>query len=691
MTRRQKILVWMFLIVPLICGTVAIFGPTDPAGIIGPPTPIHRYRTLAPTVTTTPGATAALGSRTEPRKSAAPAGDMQISDLYHRLQTDPTSISSLTFINGANTVAVHLRDGSEPSAKIPDGGEQTLYSAALSANVPFDAKDAPMSRMELFRTFGPFLIGLAIIAFMMFRGGMLGFKGGAGGAGGSGLGKLGSSKAKDFKTLAEGETPLTFNDIAGCDEAVAHMKRVVRWQKYRRIYELCGAKPPRGYIISGPPGGGKTLMVRILAFQIDAGVHVTSGSDFDEMLVGVGASRVRGMFDKAIKDYEETGKPQIIIIDEIDAMGGKRSNHANNGTEPTLNAMLVQLDGVMQNKGIIVIGLTNRPDMLDEALTRPGRLEYHVTIDEPDTAGRAAIAEIHGRGKPVAATATPKWVAELTYGFSGAKIAMVYNHAAILAAEDIVPEEGVALDTVVVPPGVITREHLMKAIDLVLFGDENTSKQKNTREQDKINTMVHELAGHALTADTLKAWVDRVGKVTIARHRGMLGFVSFRPDHDRTGWTKEQALARIIVAMAGRVAQEHYLGVSDSGARGDFQQATDYAREMVMSWGMTSVGYLGLGVRNDGRQVSIGSWLQNKVDREVVRVTNECYEAAVTIVKANHERFKQFAPLLMESERFEADEWDELTQKHPSTFDVSTLQMFANVSRPVKTLEEILK
>ncbi|HEY9760154.1 MAG TPA: AAA family ATPase [Oculatellaceae cyanobacterium] len=686
MTTRQKILVWLLVIVPLIAGTIAIFGPTDPAGITTPR--LARVRTIAHPLTTAQSATAAVTSRNEPRKSAAPPGDMQVSDLYERLASDPASLSSLTFLNGANTVIVHLKDGGTPSVKMPDGSEQSLFSAALTAKVPFEAKDAPVSRLELLRTFGPFLIGIALMVFIMFRGGMLGFKGASDNGG---LGKLGSSKAKDFKSLAEGQKVLTFDDIAGCDEAVSHMKRVVRWQKYRRIYELCGAKPPRGYVISGPPGGGKTLMVRIVAFQIDADVHLTSGSDFDEMLVGVGASRVRGMFDKAIKQYEETKRPQIIIIDEIDAVGGKRNQHGNTGTEPTLNAMLVQLDGVLENKGIIVIGLTNRPDMLDEALTRPGRLEYHITIDEPDTAGREAIAKIHARGKPVAADATPRWVAELTYNFSGAKIAMVYNHAAILAAEDIVDGEGEVQELVKAPADVITRKHLMKAIDLVLFGDENTAKQANTREQDKINTMVHELGGHALSADTLKEFVDQVGKVTIARHRRALGFVSFRPDHDRTGWTKEQALARIIVAMAGRVAQEHYLGVCDSGARGDFQQATDYAREMVMSWGMSSVGKLGLGTRDDGRQVSIGAWLQNKVDREVVRITNECYEAAVTIVRANDERFKMFAPLLMESERFEADEWEELTRKHPNTFDVSSLAMFADARRPVKTLEEILK
>lgn len=687
MTTRQKILVWLLVIVPLIAGTIAIFGPTEPSGISTPP--IARVRTAGHSLTTPSSATAAIASRNEPRKTAAPPDDMQVSDLYQRLESDPASLSSLTFLNGSSTVLVHLKDGSTHQVKMPDGSEQSLFASALSANVPFDAKDAPISRMELLRTFGPFLIGIGLMVFIMFRGGLLGFKGAAGDTGG--LGKLGSSKARDFKSLSEGETPLTFDDIAGCDEAVMHMKRVVRWRKYRRIYELCGAKPPRGYVISGPPGGGKTLMVRIVAFQIDADVHLTSGSDFDEMLVGVGASRVRGMFDKAVAQHDETGRPQIIIIDEIDAVGGKRNSHGNTGTEPTLNAMLVQLDGVLQNKGIIVIGLTNRPDMLDEALTRPGRLEYHITIDEPDTAGREAIAKIHARGKPIAADATARWVAELTYNFSGAKIAMVYNHAAILAAEDIVGEGEQSLDSVKVPAGVITRKHLLKAIDLVLFGDENTAKQANTRDQDKINTLVHELAGHALTADTLSDFVDKVGKVTIARHRRALGFVSFRPDHDRTGWTKEQALARIIVAMAGRVAQEHYLGISDSGARGDFQQATDYAREMVMSWGMSSVGKLGLGTRDDGRQVTIGTWLQNEVDHEVVRITNECYEAAVTIVKANDERFKQFAPMLMESERFESDEWEELTRQYPNSFDVSSLAMFASARPCVKTLEEILK
>jgi cell division protease FtsH len=228
---------------------------------------------------------------------------------------------------------------------------------------------------------------------------------------------------------------------------------------------------------------------------------------------------------------------------------------------------------------------------------------------------------------------------------------------------------------------------MLKAIDFVQFGDQQSSKQVHTREQDKINTMVHELAGHALCGDSLTEYVDKIGKVTLARHNRVLGFVAFRPDHDKTGWTKEQALARIIVAMAGRVAQEYYLGISDSGARGDFQQGTDLAREMVMSMGMSKVGKLGLGVRSDGSQIKIGPWLQNRCDREFVRITNECYEAAETLVKANEERFKILAPMLMKSESFDADEWEALMRQHPHTFDITSLPMFANVRPAVKTLE----
>ena len=365
---------------------------------------------------------------------------------------------------------------------------------------------------------------------------------------GRGFTGLGKSRAKDFKALTANETRLTFDDIAGVDEAIVHLKRISRWRKFRWLYELFGAKTPRGYLLKGPPGTGKTLSVTILAHQTDADVHVCSGSDFDEMLVGVGSSRVRDLFERAHKQHQETGRDQYIIIDEIDAVAGKRNPLGNTGTEPTLNAMLVQLDGVLKNKGIIVFGITNRDDMLDEAIKRPGRLEYHIKFDNPDVGGRESIAKIYARNKPMARDANPAWVARQTPGFSGAKIELLYNHAAILAAERVnPPEAGLHALT---PDMTITRDDVLSAIDFVLHGDELTGKQSRVSEEEEENTTVHETA-HALVADSLKQWATPVRKATIMRRSEALGFVAFLEEQDRTGWQKQQLYAHIIVYMAG--------------------------------------------------------------------------------------------------------------------------------------------
>ena len=680
MTRSQKLWGWILGLVPLLGLLGFILGPTYPAGM--PDTSGRTHNPRAAISSATPANHGAGASSPVRAPPGDPTVEMQASDLYTLLQTNAASVSKLTFVNGQNEVFVRRVNGADVFVRLPDQGVENMTAAAVKANVVFDALVPPVSTWELIRTFGPVL--LTVIAFVVFilmqRGGS-----GAGGKAG-GIMRLGKSKAKDFKALAEGEKPLTFDDIAGCDDAVKHMKRIARWQKYRRIYELFGAKPPRGFLIVGPPGTGKTLLVRVVAHVIDAKIHVTSGSDFDEMLVGVGSSRVRDMFGGAVKDFDETGKTQIIIVDEIDAMAAKRGAHGNNGSEHTLNAMLVELDGVLQSKGVIVIGLTNRPDMLDPALTRAGRLEYHISVDLPDVAGREAIGVIHSRGKRVAKDVTPKWVAKMTYSFSGAQLALVYNHAAILAAERVQIDENIPVDELL-KTGITTeieRDDIIKAIDFVQFGDEKTSKQLGMRRQDKINTNVHELGGHALVADVLKDYCDPINKVSMMRHSKTLGFVSFMPDHDRVSWTKEQALAHIIVAMAGRAAQEHFLGVSDSGARGDFQQSTDLARDMVMSWGMSSLGYMSIGVRADGRQINIGPALQDKIDDEVKRITDECYDAAMQIVVAEEARFMILAKVLMEKEVIQADEWRELMKQHPSSFDITTLAMF---NKPKKKLE----
>jgi cell division protease FtsH len=688
LTTSQRLWIFILVLIPLLGLLVFSVGSTEPAGM---PTLNGRTHTGssrfhgAPPAASTPGAQA---RNSTPAATETTTTELDISGLYQLLDTQPQSVSEITFVNGSNIAIAHLLHGNiDATVKIPDTGVQPLADRAWKAHVAFKAVDGPSDPWATFKTIGP--IAIPAFVFLIFlllqkRSAKASASIATQEAGGTGhLASLGKSRAKSFKKLAKDEKKLTFNDIAGADEAVKHMKRIAHWQKYRKIYEWFGAKLPRGFIIDGPPGVGKTLMVRILAHEINGNVHLTSGSDFEEMLAGVGASRVRDTWEQAAKEYEETGLTQIIAIDEIDAVAGRRNGGLNSGSESTLNAMLVEIDGVLKHKGLIIIGLTNRKDMLDPAIVRAGRLEYSITMDAPDFPGRVAIGKIHSRDKNLAPDVTHELVADMTYGFTGSLIEMVYNHAAILAAEIVAEDESFDEDHPFAP-AMISLEQFAKAIDFVQFGDERTSKQAGMREKDKINTNVHELAGHALVADVLKDYVDPISKVTVMRRARALGFVSFMPDHDRVSLTKQQAYAQVIVGMAGRAAQEHFLGVEDSGASQDFSQATDLVREMIMNWGMSSLGKLSIGKRSNGQSVQIGTALADKVDAEMIRLTDECYAAALTIVAAEEPRFLKLGPILHKQETFEKKEWRKLMDENPRIFDPKTLSMF---SAPTKTLE----
>lgn len=690
MTTRQRLWLWILGLVPLIGLCVFLVGSSEPAGM---PTGINGrthtvVSTRTPPVLASTGIASSVPSGRAPATTVLPAApeDMDVSALYQLLETQPASVAKITFVSGTATAIVHRVNAPDARVKLPAMGEQALADRAWKANVTFNAVAPPPDEYYLLKTVGPYVF--PVVGFMIFFLVMKRFQAKAqdpaklatqGGPDGK-LAGLGKSKAKTFKA---GEKKLTFDDIAGCDEAIMHMKRIARWQKRRKIYEMFGAKPPKGFLISGRPGVGKTLLARVLAHVIDGDIHITSGSDFEEMLVGVGASRARDLWGNAVIEFEKTGRTQIIVIDEIDAVGARRGTTMNGGHENTLNAILVEIDGVLEKAGIIVIGLTNRKDMLDPALTRPGRLEYNLTVDYPDVAGREAIGIIHTRDKKLAADVTPRMVAELTYDFSGADLAFLYNHAAMLAAERA--DEANTSEEEVLPDSTeICLQDIMKAIDFVQFGDEKVSKQNGMREQDKLNTLVHELGGHALVADDLKAFCDPVSKVTIMRRDKALGFVAFMPDHDRVSQSKEQCLANIIIAMAGRAAQEHYLGVVDSGARGDFEQGTKLARLMVMSWGMSNVGHISVGQQSDGSQITIGPDLQNRIDAEFCRIVEECWDASVKLVAANEPRFKVLAKELLEVETFNTQEWRKRMEEHPSVFEVSSVPMLNSTPKKLE-------
>jgi cell division protease FtsH len=420
-------------------------------------------------------------------------------------------------------------------------------------------------------------------------------------------------------------------------------------------------------------------------------MYSLAGSDFVEMFVGVGAGRIRDTFAKARKEVDETGKPVIIFIDEFDAIGGKRGSGVggNQERENTLNALLVEMDGMETNRGILILAATNRADMLDEALLRPGRFEAHVSVDLPDVTGREKIFAIHTRKKKLAANVSPSVLAARSYGYSGAEIKGACNRAAIMAAERWVAkseamkaegktDEQIALEL----PKEIELHDFDEGIDFVRLGGAKTSKQANMTEEQKLNTTYHE-GGHAIASVAVKG-SDPVVKITIMRRARALGYVQYMPDTDRISFTDEQAIARIICAMAGRAAQEVYLNTVDTGASNDFEQACDMARNMVTKWGMSRVGRISVGQRGpaiagygQGGEMGFGSELANEIDREWRRIVDECYKIARYIVETEKSRMEALVPELMKNETMLSPRWKEFLQENPSAIDPARVQFNA--------------
>jgi cell division protease FtsH len=513
----------------------------------------------------------------------------------------------------------------------------------------------------------------------------------------NGMGGMGKSRGKTFggKKDANGKDEpkqtlekVTWDDVAGCDEAVTELKRLVEGLVGRDIYKKFGAELPKGVLLVGPPGTGKTLLARVVANVTDGGFEAASGSDFVEMLVGVGASRVRDTFEKARKYVAEHKKPFVIFIDEIDAIGGKRSTgmNSNSEREQTLNALLVELDGVVGNDGVIVIAATNRVDMLDEALVRPGRFDCQVNVDLPDVVGREKIFAIHTKNKaPGAEDVTPKRLAKISFGYSGAEIKTACNRAAFLAAEAYdrsvreLIAQGVPADQAAKQvPVVIPMGFFDEGLTFARFGDAKVSKQTNMTKKTMLNTAWHE-GGHAFASAFFKQHSDPVVKITIMRRSKALGYVQTMPEVDMVGLTRKQCLARIVMAMAGRAAQEVYLRTCDSGASSDFQQATSMARRMVMEWGMSSeIGRLAI-PRGDnqlgGGLPGIGNDLANAIDREVRRITDACYAAAIAIVKAEKAGMTRLVEMLMERETVLGDEFKTLREEMSPNLNINDLNL----------------
>jgi cell division protease FtsH len=488
----------------------------------------------------------------------------------------------------------------------------------------------------------PILIIIAV--FMLF---MRQMQGGAGGRGGPMA--FGKSKAR---LLSEDQIKTTFADVAGVDEAKEDVQELVDFLRDPGKFQRLGGRIPRGILMVGPPGTGKTLLAKAIAGEAKVPFFTISGSDFVEMFVGVGASRVRDMFDQAKKQ-----SPCIIFIDEIDAVGRHRGAGLGGGhdeREQTLNQLLVEMDGFEPNDGIIVIAATNRPDVLDPALLRPGRFDRQVVVALPDIRGREQILKVHMRKVPLADDVNPSVIARGTPGFSGADLANLVNEAALFAAR--------------AGKRLVEMAEFDKAKDKIMMGAERRSMVMS--EKEKRTTAYHE-AGHAIVGRLVPEH-DPVYKVTIMPRGRALGVTMFLPEEDRYSHSRQAILSKICSFFGGRIAEEMVLGPEGitTGAANDIERATQLARNMVTRWGLSDRlgplkydeddGEVFLGMTGGPRPKAISDETARLIDEEIRRTIDDCYDRARRILKENEDKLHLMADALMEYETLSAEQIDDI-------------------------------
>jgi cell division protease FtsH len=502
--------------------------------------------------------------------------------------------------------------------------------------------EEPSLLQTILISWGPFLLLIGVWIYFMRQ--MQG--GGKGGAF-----SFGKSKAR---MLDEANNTTTFADVAGCDEAKEEVKELVDFLKDPQKFQKLGGRIPRGVLLVGPPGTGKTLLAKAIAGEAKVPFFTISGSDFVEMFVGVGAARVRDMFDQAKKSA-----PCIIFIDEIDAVGRHRGaglGGGNDEREQTLNQMLVEMDGFDTNLGVIVMAATNRPDILDPALLRPGRFDRQVYVTLPDIRGREQILNVHMRKVPVGQDIRADILARGTPGFSGADLANLVNEAALFAARR--------------NARVVEMVDFEKAKDKIMMGAERKSMVMD--EDERRNTAYHE-SGHALIGKLLPK-LDPVHKVTIIPRGGALGVTVSLPEKDRYSVDKIQMLNRISMLFGGRIAEEVFMGQMTTGASNDFERATQMARDMVMRYGMSDAlgpmvyaeneGEVFLG-RSVTKTTNISEETMRRVDAEVRRIIDEQYGIARKLIEDHSDKMHAMAKALLEWETIDGDQIDDIMAGRP--------------------------
>ena len=536
-------------------------------------------------------------------------------------------------------------DGSRMKTVMPAIGDAQLMDDLFANNVEIIGRGPEQQSLisQLLVASFPILIIIGLFFFFMRQ-----MQGGTGGGKGGPM-SFGKSKAK---LLGEDQIKITFADVAGVDEAKEDVKELVEFLREPDKFQKLGGKIPRGVLMVGQPGTGKTLLAKAIAGEAKVPFFSISGSDFVEMFVGVGASRVRDMFEQAKKQA-----PCIIFIDEIDAVGRHRGAGLGGGhdeREQTLNQLLVEMDGFEVNDGVIVVAATNRPDVLDPALLRPGRFDRQVVVGLPDIRGREQILKVHMRKVPVDDNVRASIIARGTPGFSGADLANLVNEAALFSAR--------------ASKRLVTMEEFEQAKDKIMMGAERKSMVMSDKERQ--NTAYHE-AGHAIVGRLVDEH-DPVYKVSIIPRGRALGVTMFLPEEDRYSLSKRGILSQICSLYGGRIAEEMTLGAEGvtTGASNDIQRATEMARNMVTKWGLSSElgpllytedeGEVFLGRSAASQNKSFSSETASKIDLEVRKIIDECYEKAATLLNDNRDKLELMKDALMEYETIDAGQIDDI-------------------------------
>ncbi|MBU0684209.1 MAG: ATP-dependent zinc metalloprotease FtsH [Candidatus Omnitrophota bacterium] len=562
--------------------------------------------------------------------------EMTYKTFYQMLESNSETGDIVSAIMIRDRVSGKLSDGKSFMVNIPE--EDSGLIKLLRENVAsFDVSPSQTLLSNLFYSLGPMLLFILFLWFFIYRGA-------------SGGGKVMSFGKSRARLATKDKMKVTFNDVAGIEEAKEELKEVIEFLKEPRKFQKLGGKMPKGVLLMGPPGTGKTLLAKAVAGEAGVPFFSISGSDFVEMFVGVGASRVRDLFEQAKKSVKMSQKGCIIFIDEIDAVGRQRFSGIGGGhdeREQTLNALLSEMDGFDTGGGVILIAATNRPDVLDPALLRPGRFDRQVVVDQPDIVGRDAILKVHSRDVKMKKNIDLHKIARQTAGFSGADLANIINEAALLGARRNKNEVG--------------EDELQESMERVMAGPQR--KSRKISESEKKIIAYHE-AGHALLSYLIDG-ADPLHKVTIVSRGMALGYTMQFPREDRYLYKKTQFIGRIAGMLGGRASEEIAFKEISTGAQDDIKKATELARDMVTQYGMSErLGHLTVGKRHT--QIFLGRDITEErnyseetarvIDEEVKKIVDNCYYTAKTKLEENKDKLDLLANKLIEKETMEEAE-----------------------------------